>query len=254
MARFAGKTVIVTGASSGIGEATARRFSSEGANVVLVSRTETDLQQVAADLEADRTLIQLADVGDEKAVSELLDATIERFGQLDILVNNAGTLVQGDIVDITTEDYRRVLATLVDGVFFGCRAALPHLTKTKGAIVNVDSVSGIGGDWGMSVYNLAKGAVANFTRALALDYGDRGVRVNAVAPTLTRTRMTEDMFSDEALLAKFVERIPMGHYAEPDDIAAVIAFLASDDARFVTGAILPVDGGVTASNGQPRQI
>ncbi|WP_411034002.1 SDR family NAD(P)-dependent oxidoreductase [Shinella sp. BYT-45] len=254
MARFSEKTVVVTGASSGIGEATARRFSSEGANVVLASRTETDLRRVAADLDGDRTLIQITDVGDEEAVAELIGVAVERFGRLDVLVNNAGTIVQGDVTDIATEDYRHVMGTLVDGVFFGCRSALPHLVKTKGAIVNVDSVSGLGGDWGMSVYNLAKGGIANFTRALALDYGERGVRVNAVAPTLTRTRMTEEMFSDEDLIAAFVDRIPLRHYAEPDDIAGVIAFLASEDARFVTGAILPVDGGLTASNGQPRQV
>lgn len=251
--RFSEKTVIVTGASSGIGEATARRFSAEGANVVLVSRTETALQKVAADLDDGRILIQLADVGDENAVTELIDATLERFGQIDVLVNNAGTMVQGDVTEIATNDYRRVMATLVDGVFFGCRAALPHLAKTKGAVVNVDSVSGLGGDWGMSIYNLAKGGIANFTKALALDYGKKGVRVNAVAPTLTRTGMTEDMFADESMINRFIDRIALRRYAQPDDIAAVITFLASEDARFVTGAIVPVDGGLTASNGQPRQ-
>lgn len=254
MARFEGKTVVVTGASSGIGEATARRFASEGANVVLVSRTETDLQQVAADLAEDRTLIQVADVGDEAATEAMVAAALDRFGQLDVLVNNAGTMVQGDIADIKTEDYRRTMATLVDGAFFGCRAALPHLVKTKGSIVNTSSVSGIGADWGMCVYNLAKGALTNLTRALALDYGDKGVRINAVAPTLTRTGMTEGMFSNQALLDKFFERIPMGRNGESHDIAAVIGFLASEDAGFINGAIVPVDGGLSASNGQPKQV
>jgi len=138
-------------------------------------------------------------------------------------------------------------------VFFGCRAAIPHLEKTKGSIINTASVSGTGGDWGMSPYNAAKGAIVNLTRALALDLGRKGIRVNAVCPSLTRTGMTEDMLKDEALVAKFKERIPFGRVCEPEEVAAVIAFLASDDASFVTGANIAVDGGVSASNGQPAQ-
>lgn len=253
MSRFTGKTVIVTGASSGIGAATARRFAQEGANVVLVARSGEALTKVAADLNDSYTLVHVTDVGDEAAVGGMVKAALERFGQLDVLVNNAGTAVSGDITEIATEDYRRVMATDVDAVFFACRAALPHLVKTRGSIINTSSVSGLGGDWGMSVYNLAKGAVSNLTRALAMDYGARGVRVNAVAPTLTRTGMTEDMFDDKALMDSFMARIPMGRPGEPDDIAAAIAYLASEDARFVTGVILPVDGGLMASNGQPKQ-
>ena len=253
MSRFTGKTVLVTGASSGIGAATARRFSEEGANVVLVARSEDKLKQVTTNLEAARTLVHVTDVGDEAAVEAMVKAALERFGQLDVLVNNAGTAVSGDITEIATKDYRRVMATDVDGVFFACRASLPYLVKTKGSIINTSSVSGLGGDWGMSVYNLAKGAVSNLTRALAMDYGPKGVRVNAVAPTVTRTCMTEDMFNDKALMDKFMERIPLDRPGEPEDVAAAITYLASEDARFVTGVILPVDGGLMASNGQPKQ-
>ena len=254
MARFTGKTAIVTGASSGIGEATARRLSEEGANVVLASRTENSLQRVAADLAPDRTLIQITDVRDQNAVEQMVAAAVERFGGLDIMVNNAGALVQGDITEISIDDYRNVTRTMIDGVFFGCRAALPHLVERGGNIVNTSSVSGLRADWGMSVYNLAKGAVSNLTRALALDYGGRGVRVNAVAPTLTRTGMTEGMFDDEDLLDSFMRRIPMQRYGQPADIASAIAYLASEDAAFVNGVVMPVDGGLTASNGQPKQV
>ncbi len=146
-----------------------------------------------------------------------------------------------------------MIATDVDGVFFGCRAAIPHLEKTKGAIINTASVSGTGGDWGMSPYNAAKGAVVNLTRALALDLGKKGIRVNAVCPSFTRTGMTENMLKDERLVAKFKERIPLGRICEPEEVAAVIAFPASSDASFVTGAMIAVDGGVSASNGQPGQ-
>lgn len=249
--RFEGKTVIVTGASSGIGEAIARRFSSEGANVVLASRTREKLDKVAATLPADRTLVQVCDVAEEAQVQALVDATVSQFGGLDVLVSNAGTAVMKDFADTTTEDWKKTLATDLDSAFYGAKAALPHLIKSKGCIVHTASVSGLGGDWGMSAYNAAKGGVVNFTRALALDLGKHGVRVNAVAPSFTASDLTADMLDDPKTLEKFNERMPLGAPEHPDDIAGPVLFLASDDARKVTGVILPVDGGVMASNGQP---
>lgn len=249
--RFDGKTVIVTGSSSGIGEGVARRFSKESANVVLVSRTKDKLDTVAADLPADHTLVQVCDVSDEAQVQALVAATIERFGGLDVLVSNAGTAVMKDFAETTTEDCKKTLATDLDGVFFCAKAALPHLIKSKGCIVHTASVSGLGGDWGMSAYNAAKGGVVNFTRALALDLGKHGVRVNAVAPSFTATDLTADMLKDPKTIEKFNARMPLGAPEHPDDIAGPVLFLASDDARKITGVILPVDGGVMASNGQP---
>ncbi|MDJ0388102.1 SDR family NAD(P)-dependent oxidoreductase [Roseomonas sp. E05] len=253
MAKFEGKVVLVTGAGSGIGEGTARRFARDGAMVVLAGRTAEKLQRVAQDLDPARTLVHAADVSDEGQVKGLVQAAVERFGRLDVLVNNAGVATTGFFGELSFEDWRKVMATDVDGVFLCCHAALPHLLKSRGCIVNISSVSGIGGDWDMSAYNAAKGAVTNFTRALAMDLAEKGVRVNAVNPTFTLTDLTRDMAKDEALVAKFKARIPLGRPAEPADIADVIAFLASEDARFVTGVNLPVDGGLSASNGQPRQ-
>ncbi|MEY9159169.1 SDR family NAD(P)-dependent oxidoreductase [Bradyrhizobium japonicum] len=251
--RFHGKVVIVTGAASGIGEATARRFVAEGAKAALIDRDEASLEKVANSLPADQVMVQTADVSDSRAVDGMVAAVIGRFGRLDVIVNNAGVHEGGDPASITDEKWRKVMSTDIDGVFYGCRAALPHLEKTKGSIVNTASVSGTGGDWGMSPYNAAKGAVVNLTRALALDLGKKGIRVNGVCPSLTRTGMTEDMMDDKKLLTKFAERIPLGRVCEPQEVAAVIAFLASDDASFMTGANVAVDGGVSASNGQPPQ-
>ena len=250
--RFADKTVIVTGAGSGIGKATAIRFSEEGANVVLSGTTKEKLDKIAADLPADRTLVVETDVADFEQVQALVDATVKRFGALHVMVANAGVVVQGKASEGTLDDWNKVMTTNVGGVFHCAKAAMPELKKSRGCIVNTASVSGIGADWDMGFYNASKGAVVNLTRSLALDHGADGVRVNAVCPSFTRTGMTEDMEQKPELMAKFTDRIALGRPDEASEVASVIAFLASEDASFVTGVMLPVDGGVSASNGQPK--
>ena len=252
MDRFAGKVVMVTGAGSGIGEATARFFSAEGAAVVLVGHHRKNIAAVAAELPRDRTLAKVADVARLAEMEEAVRATLRAFGRLDVLVNNAGVFAGQDVAKTRPADWDKVMATNAGGVFNGSRAALPQLIRTRGCIVNVASVSGLGADWGASAYNASKGAVVNLTKSMALDYGTAGVRVNAVCPSLTVTDMTRDMVRSRKLVKKFEERMALGRIAQPHDIAPVIAFLASDDARFVSGVALPVDGGLSASNGQPR--
>ncbi|MCV0382248.1 MAG: SDR family oxidoreductase [Erythrobacter sp.] len=250
--RFAGKTVIVTGSSSGIGKGIAKRFASEGANVVLNSRSREDLEKVAAGLDKDRTLIVEGDVGGTDFARSIVDRTLDRFGALDVLVNNAGIATPGPLAEAQDDDIDAIFEINVKGLIRMCRAAIPHLVESGGSIVNTSSVSGLGGDWTMPLYCASKGAVSNFTRALALQLGEQGVRVNAVCPSMTRSEMTDGMTDNEELMTAFNRRMPLGAPGEPEDVAAVVAFLASKDARHVTGVNLPVDGGVNASNGQPN--
>jgi len=249
MARFIGKTVLVTGAASGIGRAAARRFADEGANVVVVDLDRAELDGASAELPAERLLIQPGDTSSKDAAAAAVKAAADRFGGLDVLVNNAGIASKGDITQTSEEDFDRVLTVNVGGYFHMAKAAMPELVKTRGSVVMTSSVSGLGGDWEMFAYNTSKGAVTNMVRAMALDAAKDGVRVNAVNPSFTDSGMTKAMQADPELMAKFKERMPLGTPAQPEDIAAVMAFLASDDARMVTGVNLPVDGGLMASNG-----
>jgi len=250
--RFDAKTVLITGAGSGIGAATARRFAQEGANVVLVGRTKDKLAGVAASIEGDKTLVHTADVSKVMEAKAAVEAAVERFGGLDVLVNNAGIAEQGDVTATDDETFYQIMDVNVAGCFHMAKAAMPHLKESGGSIVMTSSVSGLGGDWGMVAYNASKGAVTNMVRAMAMDHAADGVRVNAVCPSLTETDMSSGIRDKPERYEAFMQRIPMQRHAQPDDIAPVIAFLASEDAGYVTGVNLPVDGGLSASNGQPR--
>ncbi|MGW4587817.1 SDR family NAD(P)-dependent oxidoreductase [Amycolatopsis thermoflava] len=168
------------------------------------------------------------------------------------MVNAAGMNLVGSVPPTSDEDWRACMGADLDGVFFMIRAALPALTESKGSIVNVGSVSSLGGGWSHAAYCAAKAAVANLTRAVACDHGADGVRANVVCPGLTVTDMVSEIAADVALLDKAWERIPLRRAGQVDEVAAGIAFLASDEAAFITGASLAVDGGQTATDGGPE--
>jgi len=242
------RVAIVTGAGSGIGRATAVRLAADGYRVTLAGRRESALKETAG-LIGDSALVGVCDVTDAKAVQAMVSTTAQTFGRIDVVVNNAGISRSGAFSGVTVGEWREVMAADVESILLVTQAALPFLLERGGSVVNVASVAGLGGDPGMTIYNAAKGAVVNLTRSLAVEFAAQGVRVNAVAPSLTATDATADI--PDADVAEFVRRIPMGRAAEPAEIADVIAFLAGQDSRFVTGVVLPIDGGLRASSGQP---
>jgi len=252
MQRFTNKTVIVTGSSSGIGAAIAQRFAQEGANVVLNARTAEACAEVAGQLDEARTLVVAGDISEAGFPEALVAATVERFGGLDVLCANAGVAEGGPFAEASDDTIDKTIDINVKGTMRTARAAYAELKKSKGSIVLTSSVSGIGGDYEMVVYTASKGAVTQMTRSLALEWGKDGIRVNAVNPSMTRTRMAGDLMDNPKIEEAFMRRVAIKRFAEPEDIAGPVLFLASDDAAFVTGVNLPVDGGVSASNGQPN--
>ncbi|EJU9537139.1 SDR family oxidoreductase [Vibrio alginolyticus] len=246
------KVALVTGSANGIGLAIAKRLYEEGANVALADWNEEQLANAVEGFDKQRVSAHSIDVSEPEKVAALISDVVTRFGKLDILVNNAGVHVPGSVIEGSVKDWKKISGVNIDGVVYCAKFALPELLKTKGCMVNTASVSGLGGDWGAAFYCASKGAVVNLTRAMALDHGAEGVRINAVCPSLVKTNMTNGWPQD--IRDKFNERIALGRAAEPEEIASVVTFLASDDASFINGVNLPVDGGATASDGQPKIV
>jgi meso-butanediol dehydrogenase / (S,S)-butanediol dehydrogenase / diacetyl reductase len=245
----ASRVAVITGAGSGIGRATALRLAADGYRVVLIGRRESPLHETARIIAPSGPRVTVCDVTDADAVGAMISSTVDAFGRVDVVVNNAGISRNAAFQRVTMTEWREVMAADVESIVLVTQAAMPLLLEHGGSVVNVASVAGLGGDPGMTMYNAAKAAVINLTRSLAVEFAPRGVRVNAVAPSLTVTDATADIPPED--VAEFLRRIPMGRAAEPAEVADVIAFLAGPDARFVTGVVLPVDGGLRASSGQP---
>ncbi|KOC65477.1 3-oxoacyl-[acyl-carrier-protein] reductase FabG [Habropoda laboriosa] len=244
---FAGKVVLITGASSGIGAATAIHFSELGALLSLTGRNVQKLNEVAEKCTSNKPLIITGELTNETNVKNIIESTIKHYGKLDILVNNAGVLEIGSIENTSLEQYDRVFNINVRSVYHLTMLAVPHIVKAKGNIVNVSSVVGLRSFSGVLSYCMSKSAIDQFTRCIALELAPKQVRVNAVNPGVIVTNLHQNSgMSDEQLKAFFEhskETHALGRPGNASEVAKAIAYLASDDASFITGETLSVDGG-----------
>ncbi|XP_067950822.1 3-oxoacyl-[acyl-carrier-protein] reductase FabG-like [Watersipora subatra] len=242
------KVVLITGASSGIGKATAIHFASLGSKLVINGRDESALEETASECKGAVGVLQVVgDVTKEAVVQGLVQKTIEHYGQLDVLVNNAGMAKSGSIETTSLEQYDMVMNVNVRSVYHLTMLAVPHLIATKGAIVNVSSVTGIRAFPGVLAYCVSKSAIDQFTRCIALELASKQVRVNSVNPGVIVTNFHKRLGQSEEQYFEFLEHCKtthaLGRVGEAEEVAKSIAFLASSDSSFITGVQLPIDGG-----------
>ncbi|WEH13189.1 SDR family oxidoreductase [Streptomyces sp. VNUA24] len=243
------KVVLVTGASAGIGLATAKHLHDEGAKVVATTHSEAGLKVLTDLVDSDRWEVRILDVTNERQVEEAVEFTVRRFGRLDGIVNNAGVLLPNDTASATVDEYDRTFDVNVKGVFLGSKYAIPALVAAGGgAIVNIGSINSLAAEKQLALYTASKGAVLMLTKAIALDHGGEGIRANAVCPGFVDTKLNVPHYNRlggrEALDAALPEWQPIGRAIEPVEIAQSVAFLLSDHARAITGTAFVVDGGV----------
>ena len=243
--RFDSKVAIVTGGASGIGAAIVARLAAEGARVAVLDLAPP------VELSSGQRFVA-TDVADAAQVQAAIAAVLAEWGRLDVLVNNAGIGALAETPDMAEDLWDRVFSVNIRAIYLMCRAATPAMRGEGGAILNIASISGLLGDYGMGAYNASKGAVINYTRSLALDCARDGIRVNALCPGLVETAISAATLARPEDRAAWCERIPLGRTGTPEEIANVAAFLVSSEASFMTGAIVAVDGGITAHTGQPN--
>ncbi|BBX03929.1 short-chain dehydrogenase [Mycolicibacterium moriokaense] len=252
LGRLLGKSAVITGAAFGIGRATAVLFAREGARLIVTDIQDEPLQALADELRNGGTEVEtvIGDVSVEDDARRMIEAATDRFGRLDVLVANAGIIPLGDATEVTTAGWDEVMAIDGRGMFLTCKFAIEAMLPTGGgAIVCLSSISGLAGQKRQAAYGPAKFVATGLTKHLAVEWADRGIRVNAVAPGTIRTERVKQL-PEEPGGAEYLEEIermhPMGRIGEPAEVASAIVFLASDDASFITGAVLPVDGGYLA--------
>lgn len=248
MQRFTDRIVMITGAASGIGRATAQRFAAEGARVAISDMNAQGLADTLGILEGSGHHSMPLDVSDPAACRAAVATVHAQFGRLDVLCNVAGIAFLKHLQDVSDADWHRMIAVNLSGTFFLCQAAMPHLLASKGNIVNIASTAALGGQAYNAAYCASKGGVLLLTKALAVEFAARGVRVNAVCPGGVKTALAAGIRMPEGADPGLVSKLfPLIDSAEPEEIAAAVAYLASDDARFITGEGLTIDGGQTAS-------
>ena len=246
------RVVLVTGASRGIGRAIAEAYADAGASVVLSSRTQSDLDAVAAGIEADggTALPVAAHTGDTDAVTALVEAAVDAFGGIDVLVNNAATNPHfGPLLSAEESQWTKTFDVNVVGYWRLARACMPHLQDGGGSVVNVASVAGEQPLPGMGVYCVTKAGVLMLTKALAAEVADAGVRVNAIVPGFVKTSFSQAIWDNEALHEAVLAQTPLQRMAEPEELTGLALYLASDDAGFVTGSSFRIDGGLLVGSG-----
>jgi len=243
--RLLDKVAIITGAGRGIGAATAKKFSQEGAKVVVADLNQEDVNNTVMEIQASggEAVGMIVNVTDRELIEKMINDTVQNFGRLDILVNNAGITADGQLLKLTEEQWDRVIDVNLKGVFIVSQAAARVMKEQgSGVILNASSVVGLYGNFGQTNYAATKWGVIGMTKTWAKELGKSGVRVNAVAPGFILTPMTEKM--PEKVLEMMKDKAPLKSLGYPEDIANAYAFLASDEARFITGTVLSVDGGV----------
>jgi len=244
--RLQNKVAIITGGSGGIGLATGLLFQKEGAKVVLGDINELDETNFNYIQDNDDMLFVISDVSTETGAKELVQRAIDTYGKVDILINNAGINPSGTVVDTPLKLYQKIIDVNLTSAFLCSKYSVPHmLAQRKGSIVNISSLNGIRGNVNLAAYCASKGGMVSLSQAMAMDYANKGIRVNCICPGSIKTKMLEDLFKTagndmiDALLAKS----PMGRFGEATEVAYAALFLASDEASFITGVAMPIDGG-----------